>query len=84
MCLTEVPGYSECLDDDLKKICRTKSLGLFTGIVDLNAQDYQGNTPLHIAAMRGNSLMAEVLCDAGANPDGIKNKDGILLPSEKP
>ena len=78
MCLTEVEGYLECLDEGLKALCREKSQGMFRGVVDLNAQDHKGNTPLHIASMRGNSLMAEVLCDAGANPDGIKNNEGQL------
>jgi ankyrin repeat protein len=49
---------------------------MFRDWIDLNAQDCKGNTPLHIASMRGNSLMAEALCDAGADPDGIKNKEG--------
>jgi len=76
VCLTEVAGYSECLDDKLKALCRDKSRGMFVGVVDLDVQDAKGNTPLHIAAMRGNGLMAEVLCDAGANPDGIRNNNG--------
>jgi ankyrin repeat protein len=76
VCLTEVEGYSECLNDELKFLCLEKSRGMFRDWIDLNAQDCKGNTPLHIASMRGNSLMAEALCDAGADPDGIKNKEG--------
>ena len=47
--------------------------------LDLDAQDHQGNTALHIAAMRGNGLMAEALCDAGVTPDGIKNNAGTWV-----
>lgn len=79
VCLTEVAGYSECLNDALKAVCREQSRGMFRGWLDLDAQDCRGNTPLHIAAIRGNCLMAEVLCDAGANPDGIRNNDGECL-----
>lgn len=78
VCLTEVPGHAECLNDELKDLCRNKSRGMFTGVIELDAQDCDGNTPLHIAAVRGNALMAEVLCDAGVTPDGIKNNVGEL------
>jgi hypothetical protein len=76
VCLTEVQGYSECLSEQLKQVCITRSKGMFRGLLHLDAQDKDGNTPLHIAAQRGNGLMAEVLCDAGVIPDGIKNNAG--------
>lgn len=83
VCLTEVQGYSECLNDKLKDICRTRSRGMFLQgakhALELDAQDHKGNTPLHIAAIRGNCLMAEVLCDAGVTPDGIRNNEGVYI-----
>lgn len=82
VCLTEVQGYSECLSEELKDICRHRSGGMFVQgaehELNLDAQNHQGNTALHIAAMRGNGLMAEALCDAGVTPDGIKNNAGAL------
>mmetsp|Transcript_9933 Transcript_9933/g.14970 ORF Transcript_9933/g.14970 Transcript_9933/m.14970 type:complete len:688 (-) Transcript_9933:204-2267(-) len=46
---------------------------LFQSKIDLNPQDDEGNTPLHLAAMNGNSDLVEVLCDAGAEPLRILN-----------
>jgi hypothetical protein len=41
----------------------------------LRQVDFDGNTPLHIAAMLGSREMVEALLDAGADP-AAKNKDG--------
>jgi ankyrin repeat protein len=49
---------------------------LFENVIDVNVQDSRGDTPLHIACRDGRKLIVEALCDAGAIPDSIRNKDG--------
>ena len=41
--------------------------------ISVNAQDTQGNTPLHIAAKAGNLNVARALCECGADI-GARNK----------
>ncbi len=43
--------------------------------VDVNIGNQLGNTPLHIAAMKGNEKMARLLLEKGADPN-IKNLSG--------
>lgn len=56
------------------------------GLIDVNAADALGNTALHYAAFRGDSRMAKLLLDSGA--DGkLRNKEGktpaMLAPGGK-
>jgi ankyrin repeat protein len=43
--------------------------------VDVNERDYDGNTPLHQAAARGDNQMIEYLVSKGADPKAV-NRDG--------
>ena len=51
-------------------------LDVFKGRIDLNVQDNNGDTPLHLACRSGVELMVEYLCDFNANPVHAKNKMG--------
>ncbi|CAG9315548.1 unnamed protein product [Blepharisma stoltei] len=42
---------------------------------DVNAQDFHGETPLHLAAVQQNELIYSLLIDAGAD-NSIENKKG--------
>ena len=42
---------------------------------DLNARDYRGRTPLHIAAEHGNCSATDMLVVAGADPN-LRDRDG--------
>jgi ankyrin repeat protein len=48
---------------------------LITAGANINAQDCEGETPLHTAIQTGKAFLTEQLLDAGANRS-IKNKDG--------
>lgn len=46
-----------------------KNFRMFLGGVDLNMSDYDGRTPLHLAASEGQSLMVDFFLDiAHVNP----------------
>jgi ankyrin repeat protein len=48
------------------------------GGLDIDSRNVHGDTPLHIAAARGNKLVVETLLRKGANPK-IKNKSGATV-----
>jgi hypothetical protein len=49
---------------------------LFKGRINLDMQDNNGDTALHIAVRAGDESLVEILCDAGASPICCQNKDG--------
>lgn len=49
---------------------------LFRGRINLDKQDNNGDTALHIAVRAGDESLVEILCDAGASPISCQNKDG--------
>ena len=51
-------------------------LGGFGGIINVDAQNSEGDTPVHIASRKGFKELVETLCDAGANPY-LKNSSGF-------
>jgi len=53
-------------------------VGAFHDKLDLNVQDFQGDTPLHLACRNGLEPIVEILCDGGASPTCGKNKAGKL------
>lgn len=55
---------------------KEKALEFLTTKMDVNVASKSGNTPLHMAAMLGNSEWAEKLLDGGAD-ETIKNAQGV-------
>jgi hypothetical protein len=45
-------------------------------MVNINAQDYEGNTPLHLAASNGHGRIVRLLMDHGAD-SSIVNHEGF-------
>ena len=48
---------------------------LFQNVINLDIQDCNGDTPLHIACRAGLESMVEMLCDGGASPT-VRNNHG--------
>ncbi|CAB0032067.1 unnamed protein product [Trichogramma brassicae] len=69
---------SECGDDTTLRIlfdvCDERKL-----LVGLDAQDFRGNTALHLALMRGHREKAELLLRRGCNPHLINSEGSTAL-----
>jgi len=52
---------------------------VFENIINVNVQNAQGDTPLHLACREAHKDIAEVLCDAGASPRIKNNADKVAL-----
>ena len=50
-------------------------LAVFEDVVDVNVQNYAGDTPIHLASRKGFKELVAALCDANANPE-LKNSAG--------
>lgn len=48
---------------------------------DVNSQGYNGLTPLHYAALRGDVAIARLLLDRGADPDAFDTYTGAIGPA---
>ncbi len=44
---------------------------------NVNSQDKQGDTPLHLASRAGMKQIVDILLDHNANPD-VENKEGSI------
>jgi ankyrin repeat protein len=73
--LYEAPANARLLSAVWQGDALLVSMRLGLGEVDVNGRDYQGRTPLHIAAMRGHKQIVEVLLARGADP-ALCDNDG--------
>ena len=51
---------------------------VFGSLLDMDAQDDDGDTCLHIASRQGSKSIVEALVDGGADPTCARNKEGKL------
>ena len=58
---------------------RTVRQSLGTGIVSVNAADYDGRTALELACAKGHSEVVALLLGAGANPNQLDNLGSCAL-----